>query len=71
MTLQQAELAEKEALSQAWIEHERIEKENQERIRQRNLNYQRHLDMQIDYQSQVKQKERDEEREEFLLGQVC
>ena len=67
---QEAARAEKEALINAWKEHERMEQENQERIRQRNLSYQNHLDMQINYQKDVKQKEKDEEREEFLLGQV-
>ncbi|XP_031565537.1 cilia- and flagella-associated protein 53-like [Actinia tenebrosa] len=67
--LKDAEFAEKEAMFQAWQEHERIEKANKERALQKNRDYQAHLSMQIDYQAQMKQKEKDEEREEFLLGQ--
>lgn len=70
IALQEAERQEKETLISAWMEHERIEKENQERIRQRNLSYQNHLDMQIDYQNQVKEKEKDEDTQEFLQGKV-
>jgi hypothetical protein len=68
--LKDAEFQEKETMIQAWHEHERIEKANKERTLERNLGYQRDLDMQIDYQAHLRQKEKDEDKEEFLLGQV-
>lgn len=67
---QESERAEREALLSAIEEHKRLETENEERIKNRNLSYQRDLDMQIDYQRSVKSKEMDEEEREFRLGQV-
>ena len=67
---QEAERTEREALLSAIEEHKRLEAENEGRIKNRNLSYQRDLDMQIDYQRRVKVKEMDEEEREFRLGQV-
>ncbi|EDO36212.1 predicted protein, partial [Nematostella vectensis] len=64
----EAERAEKERMHKAWLEHERLERENQERIRQREAGHQRDLDMQIDYQNHLKERSKEDEREEFLLG---
>lgn len=51
-------------------EHKRLESENQDRIKNRNVSYQRDLDMQIDYQRRVKAKDMAEEEREFRMGQV-
>lgn len=66
---QEAEIAERDALLAAIEEHKRLEAENQERIKNRNIGYQRDLDMQIDYQRRVKAKEIEEEEREFRMGQ--
>ncbi|KAL9988161.1 hypothetical protein ACROYT_G002569 [Oculina patagonica] len=66
---QEAERAEREALLSAIEEHKRLEAENQERIKNRNVSFQRDLDMQIDYQRRVKAKEMEEEIREFRMGQ--
>lgn len=67
---QESERAEREALLSAIEEHKRLEAENDERIKNKNLSYQRDLDMQIDYQRRVKSKELEEEEREFRMGQV-
>lgn len=67
---QEAEITERDALLAAIEEHKRLEAENQERIKNRNIGYQRDLDMQIDYQRRVKAKEIEEEEREFRMGQV-
>ena len=67
---QEAERKEREALLSAIEEHKRLEAENQERIKNRNVSFQRDLDMQIDYQQRVKAKEMEEEEREFRMGQV-
>ena len=67
---QDAERAEREALLSAIEEHKRLEAENEERIKNRNVSFQRDLDMQIDYQRRVKAKELEEEEREFRMGQV-
>ena len=67
---QETEIAERDALLAAIEEHKRLEAENQERIKNRNIGYQRDLDMQIDYQRRVKAKEIEEEEREFRMGQV-
>lgn len=67
---QEAERKEREALLSAIEEHKRLEAENQERINNRNVSFQRDLDMQIDYQRRVKAKEMEEEEREFRMGQV-
>lgn len=67
---QEAERAEREALLSAIEEHKRLEAENEERIKNRNVSFQRDLDMQIDYQQRVKAKELEEEEREFRMGQV-
>ena len=67
---QEAERAEREALLSAIEEHKRLEAENEERIKNRNVSFQRDLDMQIDYQRRVKAKELEEEEREFRMGQV-
>ena len=51
-------------------EHKRIERESSERLKQRNLSYQRDLEMQIDYQRKLKATEKDEEFQEYLAGKV-
>lgn len=66
---QEAEITERDALLAAIEEHKRLEAENQERIKNRNIGYQRDLDMQIDYQRRVKAKEIEEEEREFRMGQ--
>lgn len=66
---QEAEKAERDALLAAIEEHKRLEAENQERIKNRNIGYQRDLDMQIDYQRRVKDKQMEEEEREFRMGQ--
>lgn len=66
---QEAEIAERDALLAAIEEHKRLEADNQERIKNRNIGYQRDLDMQIDYQRRVKAKEIEEEEREFRMGQ--
>lgn len=66
---QESERAEREALLSAIEEHKRLEAENDERIKNKNLSYQRDLDMQIDYQRRVKSKELEEEEREFRMGQ--
>ncbi|XP_073242311.1 cilia- and flagella-associated protein 53-like [Porites lutea] len=66
---QEAERAEREALLSAIEEHKRLEAENEERIKNRNVSFQRDLDMQIDYQRRVKAKELEEEEREFRMGQ--
>ena len=66
---QEAERTEREALLAAIEEHKRLETENQERIKNRNVSHQRDLDMQIDYQRRVKAKEMEEEEREFRMGQ--
>lgn len=66
---QEAERTEREALLSAIEEHKRLEAENQERIKNRNISYQRDLDMQIDYQRRVKAKDMEEEEREFRMGQ--
>ncbi|KAJ7385297.1 Cilia- and flagella-associated protein 53 [Desmophyllum pertusum] len=65
----ESERAEREALQSAIEEHKRLEGENQERIKNRNVSYQRDLDMQIDYQRRVKAKDMAEEEREFRMGQ--
>ena len=67
---QEAERTEREALLSAIEEHKRLEADNQERIKNRNISYQRDLDMQIDYQRRVKAKDMEEEEREFRMGQV-
>lgn len=67
---QKAELAERDALLSTIEEHRRLEAENEERIKNRNVSFQRDLDMQIDYQRRVKAKELEEEEREFRMGQV-
>ena len=67
---QDADRAEREALLSAIEEHKRLETEHQERIKNRNVSYQRDLDMQIDYQRRVKAKDMEEEEREFRMGQV-
>lgn len=67
---QEAERTERVALLAAIEEHKRLEAENQERIKNRNVSHQRDLDMQIDYQRRVKAKEMEEEEREFRMGQV-
>lgn len=67
---QEAERSEREALLSAIEEHKRLEAENEERIKNRNVSFQRDLDMQIDYQRRVKAKELEEEEREFRMGQV-
>jgi len=64
----EADRREREQMRAAIMEHKLLEMENQERIRQRNLGLQRDLEMQMDYQGRVKDKQREEEREEFLQG---
>lgn len=66
---QEAEIAERDALLAAIEEHKRLEADNQERIKNRNIGYQRDLDMQIDYQRRVKAKEIEQEEREFRMGQ--
>lgn len=66
---QEAEIAERDALLAAIEEHKRLEADNQERIKNRNIGYQQDLDMQIDYQRRVKAKEIEEEEREFRMGQ--
>lgn len=66
---QEAEIAERDALLAAIEEHKRLEAENQGRLKNRNIGYQRDLDMQIDYQRRVKAKEIEEEEREFRMGQ--
>ena len=66
----EAERSEREALLSSIEEHKRLEAENEERIKNRNVSYQRDLDMQIDYQRRVKSKEMEEEEREFRMGQV-
>lgn len=66
---QEGERTERKALLLAIEEHKRLEAENEERIKNRNLSYQRDLDMQIDYQRSVKTKELEEEEREFRMGQ--
>ena len=66
----EAERSEREALLSAIEEHKRLEAEKEERIKNRNVSYQRDLDMQIDYQRRVKSKEMEEEEREFRMGQV-
>lgn len=66
---QEAERKEREALLSAIEEHKRLEAENQERIKNRNVSFQRDLDMQMDYQRRVKAKEMEEEEREFRMGQ--
>lgn len=66
---EEAEKAERDALLAAIEEHKRLEAENQERIKNRNIGHQRDLDMQIDYQRRVKAKEMEEEEREFRMGQ--
>lgn len=67
---QEADRKEREALLSAIEEHKRLEAENQERIKNRNVSFQRDLDMQMDYQRRVKAKEMEEEEREFRMGQV-
>ena len=67
---QEAERVEREALLSAIEEHKRLEAENEERIKNRNVSFQRDLDMQIDYQRRVKAKGLEEEEREFRMGQV-
>ena len=67
---QEGERAEREALLAAIEEHKRLESENQETRKNRNIAHQRDLDMQIDYLRSVKAKERQEEEREFRMGQV-
>lgn len=67
---QKAELAERDALLSTIEEHRRLAAENEERIKNRNVSFQRDLDMQIDYQRRVKAKELEEEEREFRMGQV-
>jgi len=66
---QEADRKEREALLSAIEEHKRLEAENQERIKNRNVSFQRDLDMQMDYQRRVKAKEMEEEEREFRMGQ--
>ena len=67
---EEADRREREQLRAAIEEHKRLEMENQVRIKQRNLGLQRDLEMQMDYQGRLKDKQREEEKEEFLLGMV-
>ena len=56
---EEADRKEREQLRAAIEEHKRLEMENQERIKQRNLGLQRDLEMQMDYQGRLKYKQRE------------
>ena len=67
---QESDRKEREALLSTIEEHKRLEAENEEKIKKRNLSYQRDLEMQIDYQRRMKTKQMEEEEREFRMGQV-
>lgn len=51
--------------------HKRMAQESSDKLKQRNLTYQRDLEMQIGYQKTIKEKEKEEELVDFLAGKVC
>ena len=67
---QESERKEREALLSTIEEHKRLEAENEEKIKKRNLSYQRDLEMQIDYQRRMRTKQMEEEEREVRMGQV-
>lgn len=66
---QESDRKEREALLSTIEEHKRLGAENEEKIKKRNLSYQRDLEMQIDYQRRMKTKQMEEEEREFRMGQ--
>ncbi|XP_066274007.1 cilia- and flagella-associated protein 53-like [Branchiostoma lanceolatum] len=60
--------AEREELAHAIEEHKRLDAEQKQRIKQKNLAYQSDLDAQIDYQYSVRAQQQDEEYREYLHG---
>ena len=67
---EEADRREREEIRAAIEEHRRLDLENQERVKQRNLELQRDLEMQINYQHRVLTRQKEEEKEEFIMGMV-
>lgn len=51
-------------------EHKRMAQESSEKLKQRNLSYQKDLEMQMDYQKTIKAREKEDELSDFLAGKV-
>jgi flagellar biosynthesis component FlhA len=52
-------------------EHKRMAQESSDKLKQRNVSYQRDLEMQIGYQKTMKAREKEEELDDYLAGKVC
>lgn len=59
---------ESKALETNYIEHCKLEEERQQRIRQKNIEYQQDLLSQIKFQEVLKEKEKEEERKELVMA---
>jgi hypothetical protein len=51
-------------------EHKRMAQASSDKLKQRNLTYQRDLEMQIGYQKTIKAREKEEELVDYLAGKV-
>ena len=62
---------ERDELFKVMDEHKRMAQESSEKLKQRNLSYQQDLEMQIGYQKTMKNREKEEELNDYLAGKVC
>ena len=61
---------ERDELQQVMEEHKRMAQASSDKLKQRNLTYQRDLEMQIGYQKTIKAREKEEELVDYLAGKV-
>jgi flagellar biosynthesis component FlhA len=68
--LRQETEREREELAKVMDEHKRMAQESSDKLKQRNLSYQRDLEMQIGYQKAMKAREKEEDLDDYLTGKV-
>lgn len=61
---------ERDELFKVMDEHKRMAQESSEKLKQRNLSYQKDLEMQMEYQKTIKAREKEDEFNDFLAGKV-